>query len=85
MIHTPILSKEQGREAVTLRPLMASRALSRVEGALGCQAPGSRGVGQTEAVPERRVRAGQTTQGKASRAEVRRERVGLGAFETTVC
>lgn len=80
-----MLYKKQGREGAALRPLMAGRGLSRVEGALGCQAPGSRGVGQTEAVPERRARAGQTTQGKASRVEARRERVGLGAFETMVC
>ena len=69
--------------ALTL--LMASRALSQAEGALGCQVPGSRGVGQTEAVPVRRVTGGQTKQVKASGAEARCERAGLGASKTTVC
>ena len=56
---------------MALRLLMASRALSQAEGALGCQVPGSRGVGQTEAVPVKHVTGGQTKQVKASREEVR--------------
>ena len=50
---------------------MASRALSQAEGALGCQVPGSRGVGQTEAVPVKHVTGGQTKQVKASGEEAR--------------
>ena len=45
--------------------------LGREKGALGCQVPGSRGVGQTEAVPVKHVTGGQTKQVKASGEEAR--------------